>query len=748
MTVRGQYTTGGPRPWLDSSIEVVWLLALAMVPLAFNGRDVVEFFLQPKDLFLHFAAVSIVGLWGFEWALMANVSRFTPRSPVAAWRWMERDPRNWALVAAAGFGATAVISTLLSPLPLVSLWGRDFATLGYDLYSILSLLVIFFAIALRVREPAQVKRILWVIVGAGVVTAFYGVFQRSGWDPVGYGAGDGRVISSFGNPIFFGSYLVMSIVITLGLVFDRVRFNDRWWLPLMAVAIGIQLTAIWFTGSRGPWVGLAFGLGALGLIGALSYSPARMLRGVSALVAGLLIAVLLTNVADDPKARSGRSLNSVVSGEVLGLGGVGGRPDIWEGSLRLLNGWERPHEDSRVVSLFRPVFGLGPEMYYYSYPLVANPQNGFTVVSHAHSFPLQLVLETGLAGVATFSVLAVSVTIAGISLIRDRRRRVDGDGSWALVVTVALTGALIGRGAEQAVGIARIGDLVPFWALLGLMLAVYGIAARSEPRSWPVPRPKLAYKPLAVATVLMLVVAGTFFIRDVQMLRAGLIAGAGFAEGRAGNTKEAVTLLQRAHDLAPDVQLYSVRAGEMLFLEARKETDSGEALSLYKEAFETFVAYEQRDPSAFITQLRVSNTETEMVKLGDDARLQDLIERTYRIAVSMPAYPAIQALAAQRLLIAGQLELGLELANRAIHMEAETSPQPLAWLQRGLALGRQGDIEGALDSFLIGLEREPKGTYAPGLHRSAAVSYDALGDSESASEHRAIAVGIEAILVN
>lgn len=725
-------------------------MALALIPLAFNGRDVVIFFLQPKDLLLHLAALSIVGLWGFEWALQQNRPRLEAKARTRLRDWLGWDPRRWALLSAGGFGATAVVSTAMSPLPEVSLWGRDVSTLGYDLYSVLALLIIFFAIALRVREPEQVKRILWVIVGAGVITAVYGTSQRYGWDPIGFGAGDGRVISSFGNPIFFGSYLVMSTVITLGITLVQGGNGDtgRWRLPVIALFVGVQLAALWFTGSRGPWVGVAFGIGTFAILGIVSLGRAQLLRVASAYVSGLLIAVLLVNLAGEPNAGTDRRLGSVVSGAIPVLGGAGGRSDIWQGSARLLNSWERPYEDSAVISGFRPIFGLGPEMYYYSYPLVANPQSGLTVVSHAHSLPLQLLLERGLAGLATFAALACAVLLAGISLIRNHRHSTLHNGNWIPIVSISLVAALIGRAVEQTVGIARIGDLVPFWALLGVVLAVYGITARAEPEPRLESRTGFAYVPLAVATVVAIAAATTYVVRDFQSLRAGLMAGDAFAESRAGNRDEAVTLLQKASDLAPDVQQYRVQAGEMQFLEARAQQNDTDARTLYEEAYETFVGYERRDPSAFITQMRLSNTATELLSLGDDSRLEEVIERTYRAAVSMPAYPAIQGLAAQRLLVAGQLDLGLELANRAISMEAETSPQPLAWLQRGLALGRQGDVEGALSSFVTGLERSPTGSHAPSLHRSAALSYDALGDPELASEHRALAEEIEATLLN
>ena len=172
----------------DIAIEGIWLTVLALVPLAFSGRDVFVFFAQPKDLILHLAALLIVALWAFDWALGTWPPGVNLSSISAIRNWPGRNPRNWALLAAAGFSVSAVISTLLSPLPWVSLWGRDFAQLGYELYSVLSFLVIFFAIALRVRNENQLRRILWTLAIAGALASLYGISQRNGWDPVGNGA--------------------------------------------------------------------------------------------------------------------------------------------------------------------------------------------------------------------------------------------------------------------------------------------------------------------------------------------------------------------------------------------------------------------------------------------------------------------------------------------------------------------------------------------------------------------------------
>ena len=109
----------------------------------------------------------------------------------------------------------------------------------------------------------------------------------------------------------------------------------------------------------------------------------------------------------------------------------------------------------------------------------------------------------------------------------------------------------------------------------------------------------------------------------------------------------------------------------------------------------------------------------------------------------MSAYPLVQAFAAERLLIAGQLELGLDLADQAIAMEQPTSLQPLAWFMRGNALGELGDVEGALEAFTTALAREPDDQIVVGIHRNMALAYDSIGQTTLATEHAILADQVE-----
>ena len=181
-------------------------------------------------------------------------------------------------------------------LPIISFFGGDEARSGYNLYDSLSVSVIFLSVTFRFRTIQNLRLLVYTLVISGTIAAAYGIAQHFGWDPIGFGAGQTRVISSFGNPIFFGSYLVMSSTITIGLALDKTRISQRYWLPFLALFLGVQLAALWFTGSRGPWIGSVVSLVAFGGLGAVTLNKSSAVRSGATILAGVAIAGVIVNI--------------------------------------------------------------------------------------------------------------------------------------------------------------------------------------------------------------------------------------------------------------------------------------------------------------------------------------------------------------------------------------------------------------------------------------------------------------------
>ncbi|MDP6273294.1 MAG: hypothetical protein QGI84_04745, partial [Dehalococcoidia bacterium] len=129
----------------DLVIEAAWITGVVLVPLVFNPRHWFSFYNDPKYAVLHLVALVIIAAWAWEWALYSRTASTLGVSNVLGWA--ARRPERWAVISAFAFALVAVVSTGLSPVPAVSLWGRDFTDLGYELYSTLAFVVVFLAIA-------------------------------------------------------------------------------------------------------------------------------------------------------------------------------------------------------------------------------------------------------------------------------------------------------------------------------------------------------------------------------------------------------------------------------------------------------------------------------------------------------------------------------------------------------------------------------------------------------------------------
>jgi hypothetical protein len=102
---------------------------------------------------------------------------------------------------------------------------------------------------------------LATIAATGTVIGFYGVLKFYGLDPFGVRVAGPSVVSSFGNPIFMGAFLLMvePVILAWALKSNVASVSPAriiWWV----IPLTILVLAMVFTQARGPWKGLAAGL--------------------------------------------------------------------------------------------------------------------------------------------------------------------------------------------------------------------------------------------------------------------------------------------------------------------------------------------------------------------------------------------------------------------------------------------------------------------------------------------------------
>ncbi len=834
MSNFGESTSTRPRTRIDIAIEALILTGLILIPLIFRGRELVAFYSQPKYFVLHFTALSILGLWLYEIAMTAAADA---RGDASSWaerteEWLGEARHRWTMVTVAGFGLTFVVSTLLSPLPWVSVWGRDIGDQGYDLYTTLSYLVIFFAVALRIRSQEQVFRIVLAIVLIGTLSAAYGLFQAFGWDPIGRGEGLTRVIASFGNPLFLGAYLVMSAPLILAAALHQDAKGRSWLFAPAALSIGLHFVTLWNAGGRGAWVaaiigllvflilalvslgrvpaiksfGLTVGGGAIALI--ISAFPGGITdtgRGlehlgdiVSELSDGLLYVVrgrdettiigsvspieptaspptdasattpgpqqsageaALEFVARNPVGRADAlTLSDAAQFEVFGdtnpnSQAIGTRADIWRGAVELAISRDRVVEESRWMRGVRFMFGFGPDMYFYSYPIRSKPLPSPVTTNHAHNYPLQVLLEQGLAGLIMFSTSAGLVLITAFSVTRSVARRGEND-QWVSILIIGMISALIARAVEQGAGVGKVSDLVTFWAIMGLVIAIADIHLIPQPRTRQSARLSLSglgargLVPFAVVAVVGVFALVIFVQKDVNQLRAGVIAATGFEQKRGGDNDAAFLSFQEARALAPDVERYYTEVSQFLIrtATARASEDPGRARQLYQQAREVLSEYESRDPFAWQTQLGLASATAGLAGLGQNELTPEVVGRYQNISILMEPFATIQMIAGENIVIAGDYDLGETIALRAVSLEGSTVPLPAAWWALGEALFQQDRIEDAELAWETSIKRNGRGIYAARSQRGLAFINELRGNTDLATFHHYLADGLLAEL--
>lgn len=164
------------------------------------------------------------------------------------------SPLKWQVLS---FFIISAVSVLFSVNKIVSIFGYYRHYEG--LLSLICYLILFFSLV-NVFEKRSIMFLLNLLLLTAVVCSIYGIIQHLRLDPFSWSgaAGDpNRVSSSFGNPAFFGGYIVMFVPIAFGcLIFS---FNKTSFV-FYALCFFIVSVGFFLTNARACYIGLFFGL--------------------------------------------------------------------------------------------------------------------------------------------------------------------------------------------------------------------------------------------------------------------------------------------------------------------------------------------------------------------------------------------------------------------------------------------------------------------------------------------------------
>ena len=278
----------------DNVAEAAWLASVVVVALHFNLHTFTIFEADKIAMFKVLAALLLAAL-----LLRISVWRYSGHTATASEMAAAIPP------ASAGIAVALLLSTGLSIAPQISWHGTYMRAHGAVME--LCLLAVLVAQCVGLRRPAQLQRLLDTIVLAATISALYGILQHLKLDPAEWGQaflGD-RVSSTQGNPIFLGAYLVLTLPLTLACALQSLLrstggMRNHAQAALQLLSATIQVLAIWFTGSRGPLLGIAAGCLFMAICQAAALNNRKALLALFGVAGAVLLFLYALNIPNGP----------------------------------------------------------------------------------------------------------------------------------------------------------------------------------------------------------------------------------------------------------------------------------------------------------------------------------------------------------------------------------------------------------------------------------------------------------------
>ncbi len=315
--------------WCDGLLEAGWLAAVIVTPLFFNIHSSRVF--EPDKLTL---LRSIAVLMSAAWLV-----KFVDQMGWRSLNWLDwRDEDSiWRMPLVLPIFLIAIVylvSTIFSITPNAS-WAGSYQRLQ-GTYTTLSYIVIFALMAATIRRRKQVSRIVTTVIVTSIPVALYGMLQHFNLDPLPWG-GDvqQRVAGHMGNSIFIAAYLIMVVPLTLARIIDAftnilqdedIDTADVVRSSIYIFALAIQFIAIYWSRSRGPFLGLAVSIYAFVLILLVTLRNAQagerklgvgdLGKAISLVILGTVIPLLMAALILEPRV-------SVVASFGLFVGSIG-----------------------------------------------------------------------------------------------------------------------------------------------------------------------------------------------------------------------------------------------------------------------------------------------------------------------------------------------------------------------------------------------------------------------------------------
>ncbi|GAB1538672.1 IctB family putative bicarbonate transporter [Scytonema sp. NUACC21] len=354
----------------------------------------------------------------------------------------------------------AVVATALSPVKQAALMDlRNF-----------SLYLLLFALCARVLKSEGFRswlvglylHISLIVSVYGMRQWFFGAPPLATWvDPMSPLSKTTRVYSYLGNPNLLAGYLLPAVALSAVAIFAWRSWLTKALALTMFVVNGACLV---LTFSRGGWIGLV--VSTLTLLGLLYFwlstrmPPFWRKWSLWILLGSLTGALLLAIVFVEPVRERFFSIFADRNDSSNNF-----RKNVWTAVFKMIEDY--------------PLTGIGPGHNAFNkiYPLYQLPR--YSALS-AYSIFLEIAVETGFIGLASFLWLLVVIFNTAFLQLRRLRELNSVDGFWVIGAIAALTGTLAHNTVDTVWFRPEVNTV--WWLMVGLIASYYKPLPRTTDR--------------------------------------------------------------------------------------------------------------------------------------------------------------------------------------------------------------------------------------------------------------------------
>lgn len=684
---------------MQRAFEAGWLLGIILVPLAsWPESEMLGFIQIPKIFVMRTLAIYFLVLLSFEWAVShKNGSTFTKFSFSRFREYLKNHPSLFLLLAAGIVFIANVASVANSPIPAIGILGIDIGWDTYGLANITGFIIFFYTVATHLKTHEQIRRLIWALTLTGAIVGLIAIGQHFGIDIF---RKDPFVLtrahSTLGNSIFAGSFLIMTIPLTLLLFLEyRSKMGYLAHVSMGGGLVALQVTGLLFALSRGPMVGMLSIIVTLAALFLWLKKSELALRIVAMFTIALVFAVIMTTLPTSERQNfDGSDLVNRVSSIGPGIGGgLSNRYTIWTTAI---NAWanvpwvdteEFPELPDIGLSFTKSIFGYGPDMFQHAYPLVGESTYTFELASHGHSFLIHTLLEIGLFGVLAYVTLALS---AGLILFRIiNKSRKSEDLNLIALTSIGLFAILIGRVVEQIPGKAQVSDLLLMWTFLALIAAL-PVIELSQSKTSPsignsirpskkttrrrTQNPRLRYRLVIPITFTILSIVIWYNFVLAQPLSAMTARDAQHA-AESAEIQKSLDLYKEAQSTSPGSAIYYLRYAEILFELSKVAPNIAEKNRLTERAILEVSTILKRQPMDNRAWSRIAEMQKSLAKDDpeDPQKREDAFYSNSVIKELMPGFWQPSAALAWTYAELGEYEKALDEIRNAAALSTNAS---------------------------------------------------------------------------